>query len=89
VSATFITTTADHSPVDPTFTDAINALAHPLRDVVLLRDVGGLSARTIGSVLGIGKAQAQVALLHARRAVRQRLLEPAAAPAPAFAVARR
>jgi DNA-directed RNA polymerase specialized sigma24 family protein len=70
------------SRVDPTFTDAINALANPLRDVVLLRDVGGLNARTIGTVLGIGRAQAQMALLEARRAIRQRLLEPSPAHLP-------
>ena len=88
MSATSATAAADHHPpVDPAFTDAINALARPLRDVVLLRDVARLNAQTIGSVLGIGTAQAQVALLQARRAVRQQLL--AAAPAMAIAVARR
>jgi DNA-directed RNA polymerase specialized sigma24 family protein len=72
--------------VDSSFTDAINALANPLRDVVLLRDVGGLNARAIGDALGIGRVQAQVALLQARRAVRQRLLEPSAAHAALAAV---
>jgi DNA-directed RNA polymerase specialized sigma24 family protein len=72
--------------VDSSFTEAINALANPLRDVALLRDVGGLSAHAIGDALGIGRAQAQVALLHARRAVRQRLLESPAAHAALAAV---
>jgi DNA-directed RNA polymerase specialized sigma24 family protein len=63
-------------PIDSSFAAAIDALANPLRDVVLLRDVGGLSARAIGDALGIGRAQAQVALLQARRAVRQRLVQP-------------
>jgi glycosyltransferase involved in cell wall biosynthesis len=61
VSATFITTTADRSPVDPTVTDAINALAHPLRDVVLLRDVGGLSART-HDTYGLGNIRRTLAI---------------------------
>ena len=65
--------------VDPTFAEAINALPNPLRDVVVLRDVDGMNARTIATVLGIGRAQARVALLHARRAVRRRLLEQSAA----------
>ena len=64
--------------VNPTLAEAINALPNPLRDVVLLRDVDGMNVRTIATALGIGRAQAQVALLHARRAVRQRLLEHSA-----------
>ena len=65
--------------VGPRFAEAANALSSPLRDVVLLRDVDGMNVRTIALVLGIGRAQAQVALLHARRAVRRRLLEQSAA----------
>ena len=76
MKATLVAETAAQSPHDTTFTDAINGLAPALRDVVRLRDVGGLNARTIGAALGIGPAQVQVALLYARRAVRQRLLNP-------------
>lgn len=76
MNATLAATTAAHSPQDTTFTEAMNALAPPLREILRLRDVGGLNARTIGAALGIGTPQVHVGLLHARRAVRQRLLNP-------------
>lgn len=69
--------------VDPTFGEAIDALPNRLRDVVLLRDVDGMNVRTIATALGMGRAHAQVALQHARRAVRQRLLEQSAVNATA------
>lgn len=81
MNATLVATTAAFSPQDTTFADAMSALAPPLREVVRLRDVSGLHARTIGAALGIGTAQVHVALLHARRAVRQRLLNPDGQPA--------
>lgn len=66
---------------------AIAALDTPLREVLLLRDVEGLSAPEVAQVIGLGVAAVKSRLHRARAAVRGRLaplLEPAgAAPAPA------
>lgn len=60
---------------DSRFIDAVHALAGIERAVVELTDIAGLSARAVADVLGIGKAQAQIALMRARRAVREQLVQ--------------
>lgn len=76
VNAILAAQRAAASTPETAFTDAIDTLAQPFRDVVRLHDVGGLHARSIGAALGLGTAQVQVALLHARRAVRRQLVNP-------------
>ena len=76
VNAILSAQTAAASTPETIFTEAIDTLAQPFRDVLRLHDIGGLNARAIGAALGLGTAQVQVALLHARRAVRGQLVNP-------------
>ncbi len=65
---------------------AINALSVPYREVLLLRDVEGLSAPEAASVLGLSVEAIKSRLHRARAAVKERLAPafgPAAAPVPA------
>lgn len=63
---------------------AIVALPAPQREVLLLRDVEGLSARAVGAALGIGERAVKSRLHRARMALR-RALAPELAPARAAA----
>lgn len=66
---------------------AIAALAPPYREVLVLRDVEGLTAPEVAEVLGVGVAAVKSRLHRARAAVRERLAPlvedaaPAATPA--------
>ena len=66
---------APHQDVDTRFADAMNALAGIDRAVLALTDIAGLSAQAVAEALGIGKAQARIVLMHARRVVRQQLVQ--------------
>ena len=71
--------------IDRAIASAIDALEASQRDVLVLRDVEGLTAAEVGEVLGISVEAVKSRLHRARVAVRERLapiLEPEAAAAP-------
>ena len=89
---------ADHLPEDPggdpldrlerrelgaILERAIASLPQPQREVLVLRDVEGLSARAVGKALRIGERAVKSRLHRARMALRRALAPGLARPAPA------
>ncbi len=77
---------AEGRQLDQAITAAIDELEAPQRDVLVLRDVEGLSANEVAEVLGLTVEAVKSRLHRARVALRDRLaplLEPGLAPSPA------
>jgi RNA polymerase sigma-70 factor (ECF subfamily) len=76
---------AEGKQLDHAITAAIDALETSQRDVLVLRDVEGLSASEVGEVLGLTVEAVKSRLHRARVTLRERLaplLEPGLAPSP-------
>ena len=58
-----------------TFNTVFESLPNPYREVLALSELHGLHVDQIGSALGVTGPQARIRLLHARRAMTQRLSE--------------
>ena len=58
-----------------TFNTVLDSLPNPYREVIALSELHGLHADQIGNALGVTGPQARIGLLHARRAMTQRLCE--------------
>jgi len=64
---------AEASELRQVLEDAIRELPGPQRDVLMLRDVEGISAREVGHALGLGERAVKSRLHRARLAVRRRV----------------
>jgi RNA polymerase sigma-70 factor (ECF subfamily) len=76
---------AEGKQLDHAITAAIDGLEPTQRDVLVLRDVEGLSASEVGEVLGLSVEAVKSRLHRARVTLRERLaplLEPGLAPSP-------
>lgn len=62
--------------------EALSCLDEVSRSAVVLRYYDGLSSRQIGELLGLAPAAVDMRLMRARRQLRERLAEPAAAAEP-------
>ena len=63
----------EHRRLAERLEDAVAALPRPQREVLVMRDVEGLSAREVGAVLGLGERAVKSRLHRARVALRERL----------------
>ena len=62
-----------NSPLHQVFTAALASLPRGYRQLLTLYELDGATANTLSALLGMTPSQARVELLHARRAMRQRL----------------